>query len=133
MPSSLSEERIRQLAAAIPPIKLYEQFPVELAVNGSAGILFYEDGRYSFQDSTGSTANIQVSGACKAVSLTGPWHVNFPAGRGAPSQISMPELMSLHKHFEEGIKYFSGTAIYQKDFTVPPNAIAKDKRLYLDL
>ena len=130
---SLDEERIRQLAAATPMIKLYEQFPVELAANGSAGLLVYEDGHYSFQDSTGSISNIQVSGVGNAVALTGPWQVNFPAGLGAPSQITMPELISLHKHSEEGVKYFSGTATYQKDFSVPANAIAKGKRLFLDL
>ena len=31
------------------------------------------------------------------------------------------------------MKYFSGTATYQKDFSLPDGFIGKDRRLYLDL
>jgi hypothetical protein len=41
--------------------------------------------------------------------------------------------MSLHTHSEDGVKYFSGTAVYQKKFTVSPAVVANKKRVFLDL
>jgi hypothetical protein len=38
----------------------------------------------------------------------------------------------LHKHNDDGVKYFSGTASYKKTFT-PPQSLAKNKKIYLDL
>ena len=45
--------------------------------------------------------------------------------------------MSLHKHPQEGVKFFSGTATYHNSFTIPANALSKkgneNRRMYLDL
>ncbi len=41
--------------------------------------------------------------------------------------------MSLHKHEEDGVKYFSGTATYTKQFRVPATSIAANKHVFLDL
>jgi hypothetical protein len=65
--------------------------------------------------------------------LTGPWRVAFPPKRGAPAEIALPELVSLHKHSEAGVRYFSGTAAYSKTLAVPGGALAHGKRLYVDL
>ncbi len=34
------------------------------------------------------------------------WEVSFPKGLGAPEKISLPKLFSLHRHEDEGVKYF---------------------------
>ncbi|MBD0294846.1 MAG: glycosyl hydrolase family 43 [Flavisolibacter sp.] len=129
----LSEERIRQLAETAPPIKLYEQSAIEISAMGTAGLLFWENDRYTLQDSAGSSATVQVSGISNGVTLSGPWQISFPPDRGAPAQITLPELISLHRHSEDGVKYFSGIATYRKDFTLLANSLGKDKHLFLDL
>lgn len=130
---SLREERIQQLAETRPEIKLYEQATVEVSAVGKAGLLLWEDGHYTLQDNTGSTATVQVLGIGNGIKLTGSWQVNFPANSGAPAQLTLPELMSLYRHAEDGVKYFSGTATYQKNFTIAANTLANNKRLFLDL
>jgi hypothetical protein len=59
--------------------------------------------------------------------------VQFPKGFGAPAEITLPSLISLHKHEDFGVKHFSGTATYVKTITVSKSDIAKGKKLFLDL
>lgn len=60
------------------------------------------------------------------------WKVKFQAHRGAPEGThAMPELVSLSKSSDNGIKYFSGTALYSKKVTIGKDA-ALD-RVVLDL
>lgn len=128
----LGEARIQQLAAAGIPSP--EEPPaVEPAGDAKPELLFWQDGRYSLRDSGGRTSTVEVSGIGKPVDIKGPWRVTFPPNLGAPPEITLPELTSLHRHPETGVKYFSGMATYTRRFTVPASATAAGKRLYLDL
>jgi hypothetical protein len=41
--------------------------------------------------------------------------------------------MSLHRHHENGVKYFSGTATYTNSFTVPAYTMGGGKKIFMDL
>ena len=65
--------------------------------------------------------------------LAGPWAVTFQAGRGAPEKAVFEELASYTESEDSGIKYFSGTASYTKDFeldAVPQNLVLKLGKVY---
>ena len=66
---------------------------------------------------------------CRESVLDGPWHISFQAGRGATSDAVFETLHSLSDSEEPGIRYFSGTATYSKDFTVDN----MDSQVILDL
>jgi hypothetical protein len=68
-----------------------------------------------------------------SITLSGPWDVKFPAGWGAPSDITFPELISWTAHKDEGIKYFSGIATYSMAFDFPAGVDTSGRHLYLDL
>jgi hypothetical protein len=51
--------------------------------------------------------------------LPGPWDVSFPAKLGAPEHLLMPVLSSFTQSRDPGVRYFSGTAIYSKVFSLP--------------
>ena len=51
--------------------------------------------------------------------ITGPWEVRFPPKRGAPESCTFEKLVSWTEMPDDGIKYFSGTATYVKEFEVP--------------
>jgi hypothetical protein len=125
---ALSEERIRTLAAAASP------GPIEPpAVEWAGGrLLFWQDGSYTLQGAAGKTT-LKISGIGKPVEIPGPWQVSFPANFGAPPEVTLPELISLHRHSDPGVKYFSGTATYSKQVSLSPGAAAGDRRLFLDL
>lgn len=58
--------------------------------------------------------------ALKVISqLSGSWDVSFQPGRGAPASVQLERLASLSEHHDAGIKYFSGVAIYTKQFSLP--------------
>ena len=50
--------------------------------------------------------------------LDGAWTVNFDPEWGGPSSVVFPELIDWTRHSDKRIKYFSGTAVYNKKFTV---------------
>ncbi len=66
-------------------------------------------------------------------SIEGPWRVSFPAGRGAPAAAMFDHLISWPDSSDPGIKYFSGTATYQKDIEVPRSWLQSRRRVELDL
>src|SRR5208337_3843125 len=65
--------------------------------------------------------------------VEGPWELEFPKGLGAPERVTLERLISWTEHPNPGVKYFSGTAIYRRRFTVPAGMPSRERRLYLDL
>ncbi len=61
------------------------------------------------------------------------WRVQFPSGRGAPTEARATILSSWSDDPDKGIRYFSGTAIYTTTLTAPPNWFGAAQRLWLDL
>jgi hypothetical protein len=51
--------------------------------------------------------------------LTGPWTVHFDKEWGGPSSIVFDQLEDWTKRPEEGIRFYSGTATYVKQFDAP--------------
>ncbi len=68
----------------------------------------------------------------KQLTLSGPWDVSFDPKWGGPENIVFDNLVDWTTRPEPGIKYYSGTAVYRKEFNLP-TAPAKGTRLMLDL
>lgn len=64
--------------------------------------------------------------------IAGEWKVNFDPEWGGPETVIFPELTDWTEHSEEGIKYYSGTATYNKSFELI-FAPEKNKRYFLQL
>ncbi len=62
--------------------------------------------------------------------LAGPWTVHFDPKWGGPASATFDDLVSWTARPEPGIKYYSGTAVYEKTFTAPDT---KNGKLWLDL
>jgi hypothetical protein len=128
IPQALSAEEIRKLAAKGLPRPGGPR-----AVEASAhGLLIWHDGNYVLRGAAGKSSSAQVEGT-EETEVTGPWEVTFPANRGAPPRVTLPRLISLHRHSDPGVRYFSGSATYSKPVAIPVSAAGKKKRLYLDL
>ncbi len=93
----------------------------------------FENGSYKMKTSNGQTMEIEINRIPPALQLTGPWKVYFPAGWGAPNSATFAELKSWIKHENPGIRNFSGTACYKKNFRIPRQWFKKDRKIYLDL
>jgi hypothetical protein len=64
--------------------------------------------------------------------LTGAWNVSFDPKWGGPQKVVFDSLADWSKRSEDGIKYYSGTAVYRKQFNLAKLPAAGD-RLLLDL
>ena len=65
--------------------------------------------------------------------ITGPWTVHFDPKWGGPESAEFDQLVSWTQRPETGIKYFSGTATYDKTFDLPENLRQPGQHLTLDL
>jgi hypothetical protein len=65
--------------------------------------------------------------------LTGDWEVRFQEHRGAPEMTVFGQLTPWIEHEDPGIRYFSGTATYQKNLEIPAEWLTANKELWLDL
>ena len=70
----------------------------------------------------------------KVATLTGPWAVSFDPKWGGPEKVTFDHLVDWTSRPEEGIKYYSGIAVYRKNFDVSVlPASPANGRFYLDL
>jgi len=57
--------------------------------------------------------------------MSGPWNLSFDPKWGGPASVRFDLLVSWPDRPEPGIKYYSGTATYRKEFEVPADAAGK--------
>jgi hypothetical protein len=68
------------------------------------------------------------------VEISGPWTVHFDPKWGGPKTAQFDSLVSWPTRPEPGIKFYSGTAVYEKTFTVEEAKLrTKNSKLFLDL
>ena len=67
------------------------------------------------------------------ITLNGPWNLSFDTKWGGPEEIIFAQLVDWTQRAEEGIKYYSGTASYQKTFLLNKEMISTVKHLFIDL
>jgi hypothetical protein len=65
--------------------------------------------------------------------LEGSWDVSFPPDLGAPAHAHFDRLASWTDSADVGVKYFSGTATYEKTVRIPREWLQDHARVQLDL
>ena len=70
----------------------------------------------------------EVGSSC---TVEGPWQVRFSRGWGAPEQVTFDHLASWTEHPDNGVRHYSGEAVYGKDINLP--TVADGEHLELDL
>ncbi len=128
----LSDKQIVQLAQEPSPLAPASPFVVEIAASRQPALRCWQNGTAQLQYPDGTTRSVAVTGLQPPVTLDGAWEVRFPPGLGAPDQIRLSKLLSLHRHPLSGVKYFSGTATYAKSFKNPYTRKA-GQRVFLNL
>ena len=88
------------------------------ATTGTGGVELraFTPGLYEVQTAGGKSRKFDIKSVPPPVSISGPWAVKFQPKRGAPDSTKLDTLASWTDSTDAGIKYFSGTAIYEKEF-----------------
>jgi hypothetical protein len=67
------------------------------------------------------------------ITIAGSWQVHFQSGRGAPSRAIVEKLRTWSEFADPRIKFFSGTATYEKSFFVPAAWLTNGQSKEIDL
>ncbi len=103
--------------------------PLEFAPYGSLFVVF----RGAIPPKAAGAAPQNFPSFSTVEELSGPWTVAFDPKWGGPASVEFPELVSWTTRPEEGIKYYSGAAIYRKQFDLPREIKQPGRRIALDL
>jgi len=93
----------------------------------------WRPGAYEIKTASGKTIKAEVKKVPGPVEVKGAWDLQFPLKWGAPEKVKLEKLISWTEHKDEGVKYFSGTAVYNKEVEISAGMLGKGKALYLDL
>ncbi|MEI8287952.1 MAG: glycosyl hydrolase [Verrucomicrobiota bacterium] len=99
-------------------------------LDGGRQLLVWESGDYQLIRADQSVAKVTASQP-RAIPVTGPWSLSFPAGWGAPEQLDLPLLKPWSELGDPETRAFSGSATYT--CTMNLESAAPDTRLVLDL
>ncbi len=98
---------------------------------GDAVLSVMQSGNYEIQTASGKTKTVKVPVLPATQEIAGPWQVHFAPGAGGPGDVTFDKLNDWSQRTEDGIKYYSGTAIYQNTFATPP--LSANTKWTLDL
>lgn len=102
--------------------------PLEFGPCGSIFVVFRKP--VSANASGKSASNYSTTKVL--ATLSGSWTVNFDPKWGGPEKVVFDKLIDWTNSPDPGIKYYSGTAIYHKEFTISASQ-SKNSPLLLDL
>lgn len=129
----LTFDQIRRLADYKPPYEMSLP-PVEIMSHQhKPAFLFWQNGHYNIEEQSGKSRQFSITGIQHPLLLNNGWEVQFPPHSGAPISIILQDLISLHRHPEAGVRYFSGTATYKKKIFLQQGIFAEGRRLFLHL
>ena len=115
-----------RFAAAYAQSSGVTKLPLKLGPCGSQFIVFREPAKAHPASAEQNDVEYRSLGE-----LNGPWTVAFDPKWGGPTSIQFDSLVSWPERSEPGIKYYSGTAVYRKEFEIPAGATGKS--LQIDL
>lgn len=101
--------------------------------DGQCAVLFLQPGEAEYRLPGGKIWKAASGVLPEPLALDREWSLSFPPGLGAPERIELPELISWSDHADDGVRYFSGTAVYHKRFELPAGVTGAGRRHYLEL
>lgn len=118
-----------QFAAAYEEKNGRTTVPLEFSPCGSFFVIFREPSSEHPATATGNSLKFSP-----VEEITGAWTVHFDPKWGGPESAQFDQLVSWTARSEPGIKFYSGTATYEKTFDLPDSkSKAQNSKLFLDL
>lgn len=93
------------------------EIELELAPHGSMFVVFSDKSR--------NLPKYMPNVECREELINAPWVVNFDREWGGPEECTFQELKSWSEFLDEGIKYYSGTAVYNKIIDIDSEDVGK--------
>jgi hypothetical protein len=100
---------------------------------GTAEVMAWANGSVELHTAAGKKIRVETSDLAPGHKIDGSWTLNFPPNWGAPASVTLDRLMSWTDSTNDGVRYFSGTATYEKDIDVDAASVSGGRQLWLDL
>ena len=118
----------------LPPLSSHTAaFTVARGANGQARLLASKPGIFTLTDAAGNVTSKQITSTPSPIPVDGAWTVHFDPRWGGPPSVTFDSLTDWTQRPEPGIKYYSGTAEYDKTFDVPDGWLRPGRVTTLDL
>ena len=106
---------------------------IGLAVDGSPVMKAWTNGTVKLTTTDGKILSADATDVPAPQEITGSWNLTFPPNWGAPPSVTLDKLISWTDSPDDGVRYFSGTATYEKDIDIPADRLTAGRELWLDL
>ena len=109
------------------------QWETSVAAGGLPVVRAWSDGKAVLSTVSGKILHADASGLPVPQEITGGWDLSFPPHWGAPASVRLEKLISWSDHADAGVRYFSGTATYEKAIEISADHLQAGRELWLDL
>ena len=109
------------------------QWETTVAANGSPVVKAWSNGQIELRTAGGKMLHADAANLPAPQELTGSWNLSFPPNWGAPPAVALDKLISWTDHTDKGVRYFSGTATYDKEIEISADRLNAGRELWLDL
>ena len=109
------------------------QWETGVAADGLPVVKAWGDGRVELRAAGGKILHADAAGLPAPQEISGGWDLSFPPNWGAPPAVALDRLVSWTENTNDGVRYFSGTATYEKEIEITADRLAAGRELWLDL
>jgi len=109
------------------------QWETSVVAGGSPMVKTWGNGRVELHTAGGKVLHADAADLPAPQEVAGAWNLNFPPNRGAPPSVTLEKLISWTGHTNDGVRYFSGTAAYDKEIEISADRLSAGRELWLDL
>jgi hypothetical protein len=109
------------------------QWEAGLTADGSPVVKAWGNGHVELKTAAGKVLQADATNLPAPQEIAGAWTLNFPPNWGAPPSVTMDKLISWTDSANDGVRYFSGSATYEKEIEIPAARLSVGRELWLDL
>lgn len=117
----------------VPSVGQPGQWEAVVGKSGAPAIKVWSNGKVELRTAAGKILRANAVGVPAPQNVGGGWNLSFPPQWGAPPTVQIGQLISWTEHPDAGVRYFSGTATYQKQLNISPERLRSGRELWLDL
>jgi hypothetical protein len=109
------------------------QWETSVKPDGSPTVKAWSNGRVELRTAGGKILHAAAENLPAPQEISGAWALSFPPNWGAPPSLALDKLVSWTEHTNDGVRYFSGTATYEKEIEISAEQLGGGRELWLDL
>jgi hypothetical protein len=109
------------------------KWETSVAADSSPVVKAWDNGQVELHTAGGKVLRANAADLPAPQKITGSWDLSFPPNWGAPPSVTLDKLISWTDHTNDGVRYFSGTASYEKDIEISADRLTAGCELWLDL